>query len=104
MDSLPFSSSPITDEIGDAGIAAFVAVRPDLRKQCLGSTPVLLDSMRIGFERLFQCGLKHRELARPLASAVRWRRCLFGRSQPSAYRVARQTRLLRYLMQRQFVA
>ena len=36
-------------------VAARVAVRFDLRKQCLGGAPVLFGAVSIGLERLFQC-------------------------------------------------
>ena len=85
-------------------VAAGVAVGFDLRKQRLGRTPVLLGAVRIDFERLFQRLVKRGQFARPLTPRYFGAAASFGRSEPFAYRVARQTRALRNFMQRQFVA
>ena len=62
---LAFAPPPIADESGQLAVAARVALRPDLRKQRLRSTPVLFGTVGIGFERLFQRGVKRAKFAGP---------------------------------------
>ena len=55
---------PESDEVGQRGVAAPVALRLQLHQQCLGRAPVLAGSVGIGLERRHQRSLERRELAR----------------------------------------
>jgi hypothetical protein len=101
---LAFPTTPGADERGELAVATDITIRFDLRQQRLGRAPILFGAVAIGRERLFQGGVKCRQPVRHLAPAIlrRGRRLL--RAQPTADRVARQSRALRYFVQRQFVA
>lgn len=101
---LAFTHPPAADESGQLAVPTSVAVGLNLDEQRLGGTPVLLVTVGIGFERQFQRGVKRSQFARSVVPDVcRWRSPVLGPSQPTANRIARQARALRYLMQRQLV-
>ena len=89
-----FAAAPLTGEIGDAAIAAGVALGFDVKEQGLAGSAVLLDAQRIGLEGQFQSGMKRRELGRYRATPVaRWgNHYLFRLPEPLAQRVAGQSR------------
>ena len=99
-----FCAAPVTDEGGELAIAAGLAIRLDLRKERLGSSPVLPGAVGVGLERLNDGRVKRRQLARYCGSDIRWLLRLLFLAKPSPYRVARQSCALRHLVPRQFVA
>jgi hypothetical protein len=104
MRRLAGAAAPRANERGELAVPARVALHLDLRQHSLGRAPVLFDAVRVRLERLLQCLVKHSELARLFIAPVHGRGRLIGRPQPSADGVARQTRGLRYLVQRLLVA
>ena len=83
------TSAPVVDKIGDAAVATLVVVSLNLGKQLFGGKPALFETVAVGCERLFQCGVEGGEFAEPFASAVaRWL-YLLGTAQPSGYGVVR---------------
>ena len=98
--------APGAREVGDAAVAAGVAVSLDLREQRLGGAAILLDTVGVGRQGQFQHGVKRRQFAGHFATPVA-RRCNnfgLGSPDPFAQRVAGQPRTLRDFMQRQLVA
>ena len=58
---LAFASAPVADEVGDTAIATRVTIGLDLCEQILGRAPVSFGAMAVGFECLFESGMKRGE-------------------------------------------
>jgi len=104
LGSLALMIAPGADEIGDTAVATRITIGLDLNKQRLGRAPVLLGTVRVGFEGQLQRLGKRRELAWHLRAPVRRLGHLPRIAHPLAYRVARKPRGLGYLVQRKLIA
>lgn len=67
---LAFTLAPRTHEVGDAAVAAGVALRLDLRVQRARCAPLMSRAVRVDLERLLDRVVERGELARRIAAPI----------------------------------
>jgi len=88
---LTFTLAPRTHKVGDAAVAARVALGLDLRVQRARRAPLMSRAVRVDLERLLDRVVERGELARRFTAPIP-RLLQHRRLQPLAHRVTRQTR------------